>query len=168
MRGAGGLVIAPGTIVNGKQYVADDKFPDLAEAFAAGAIPILPAYVQEIIRPPRTAPAPIVITLQRGRRFECFAASALDGVARELSGKPPETGRNKVLNGSAYRMGRMVARDWITRSEVEQVLYGAAENCGLVRDTGTKSVRDSIKSGIDAGMQKPHPDLQDRPRKRAA
>jgi Bifunctional DNA primase/polymerase, N-terminal len=166
VRGSGGLVIAPGSIRpdNGKQYLPDDDHPDLAAAFAAGTIPVLPAFVQEIIKPSRPPAEPVVVTRQRGRRFECYAASALECVARELSAKAPDTGRNNTLNGSAYRMGRMVARGWITRSEVERVLFCAATNCGLVKDTDAEAVRATIASGLNAGMLQPHPDLKDRPR----
>jgi hypothetical protein len=61
-------------------------------------------------------------------------------------------------------MGRMVARGWITRSEVERVLFCAATNCGLVKDTDAEAVRATIASGLNAGMLQPHPDLKDRPR----
>ena len=164
VRGSGGLVIAPGSIRpdNGKHYVPDDGHPDLAEAFAAGTIPVLPRFLQEIIKPRRPPAQPIVITLQRGRRFESYAAKALDGAARELSAKA-NTGRNNTLNGCAYRLGRMVARGWIERSEVEGVLFRAATNCGLVKDTDAKAVRDTIASGLNAGIQQPLPDLRDRP-----
>ena len=164
VRGNGGLVIAPGTIRpdNGKQYVADAGHPDLVEAFIAGTIPVLPALIQELIRPPRPPATPIVITAQGGRRCECYAAATLDGIARELSAKAAGTRRNEALNGSAYRMGRMVARDWIDRDEVEKALYSAAESCGLVEHTDAKAVRATIASGLDAGILKPHPDLKDR------
>jgi len=161
-----GIVIAPGSIRpdNGKQYLPDAGHPDLAAAFIAGTIPALPDWLAEMIKgedlPPEPAP---VITRQRGRRFECYAATALDCVARELSAKLPETGRNQALNGSAYRLGRMVARGWITRSEVEKVLFRAATSCRLVKDTSAKSVRATIASGLGAGISQPHPDLKDRP-----
>jgi Bifunctional DNA primase/polymerase, N-terminal len=165
VRGSGGYVVAPGCVrPDGRRYGSLEGHPDLVEAFIAGTIPVLPTFVQEIIKPPRAAATPITITVQQrgGRRGECFAAAALNNIAREISAKPRESGRNNCLNGSAFRLGRMVARDWIDRSEVERVLFEAATSCALVKDTGAKSVRATIASGLNAGILKPHADLEDR------
>jgi len=164
VRGSGGLTIAPYCVrPDGKTYRSLTRHPDLITAFKAGTIPVVPAWLVEIIRPKPRSAAPIIVTHQRGRRFECYAASALDRMARELSAKPAESGRNEALNRMNWKMGTMVARGWITRAEVEQVSYQAATACNLVKDTGARSVKATIASGLNAGMSRPHPDLRDRP-----
>jgi Bifunctional DNA primase/polymerase, N-terminal len=161
VRGSGGYVVAPGSArPDGKSYVPGKL--DLIEAFERGAIPPLPDWLCEIIRKPLPEQQPIVITRQRGRRFECYAATALDRMAQELSAKPTESGRNEALNLAAWKMGTMAARGWIGRSEIEDVLFQAATACHLVKDTGAKSVKATIASGLSAGISHPHPDLRHR------
>jgi Bifunctional DNA primase/polymerase, N-terminal len=164
VRGSGGYVIAPGCVLpDGREYAPAEGRPDLISAFRADAIPSPPEWLAAMIkradRPPGPAP---VISLQRGRRFECYAASALDRMARELSAKRPETGRNEALNLIAWKMATMIARGWIGQAEVERVLHQAAVACNLVKDDGARSVRATIASGLNAGISHPHPDLRDR------
>jgi hypothetical protein len=56
----------------------------------------------------------------------------------------------------------MVARDWIDRNKVETSLLVAAFR--LKNEDGLTAVMATIKSGLDAGARKPHPDLVDRMR----
>ncbi len=59
VRARGGFVIAPGSMLeDGRGWRIANGSPDLAEAFAAGAIPPLPQWLQEIIRPQRPTPQP--------------------------------------------------------------------------------------------------------------
>jgi bifunctional DNA primase/polymerase-like protein len=163
VRGAGGYAIAPHCIrPNDKIYRPVAGQPDLIAAFRAGTIPILPPWIVDIIRPRPEPMAPIIVTHQRGRRFEVYAATALVGMAEELSKMPPESGRNIALNRFAWRAGTMHARGWLQRSEVERALFAAATGCGLVRDTGATSVKKTIASGLKAGIGHPHPGLRDR------
>jgi hypothetical protein len=104
----------------------------------------------------------MTITRQNGRRFERYAAAALDRMARELATKQRESGRNCALNRYAWRMGTMAARGWIGHAEIERALFQAAVICHLVRDTGAHGVRATIASGLKAGLEHPHPDLTER------
>jgi hypothetical protein len=74
----------------------------------------------------------------------------------------PKGGRNELLNKLAYRMGRMEARGWIDRGEIERRLLQAAADCGLLKDDGAKQCRATIKSGLSKGRLEPHEDLVDR------
>jgi hypothetical protein len=166
IRGAGGYVVAPGCVLpDGRRYVPLGA--DLVDAFQS--IPPMPEWLAEMIKGKRADQPhepierePIVITRQNGRRFENYAAAALERMAQELSVKPPESGRNIALNLTAWKMGTMINRGWIDRAVVEAALYRAAENCSLVKDTGGRSVRATLASGLDDGTAKPHPDLRDR------
>jgi hypothetical protein len=164
IRGSGGYAVAPGCVLpDGRRYAPADGQPDLIPAFQAGTIPPLPDWFAALIkRADRPIAPPPRISRQRGKRFECYAATALDRMAQELSTKPAETGRNQALNLAAWKLGTMAARGWIDRGEVEYVLFQAATSCHLVKDTGARSVRATIASGLDAGISHPHPDLRDR------
>ena len=53
----------------------------------------------------------------------------------------------------------MVARGWISSTEVFDALFAAAASCGLNADDGEEATRKTLKSGLDDGMKCPHPDL---------
>ena len=100
-----------------------------------------------------------------GGREQKFAQAALSGCAQELQGMAPNSGRNDKLNKVAFRLGTMIARDWIGRAEVEDKLLAAAIGCGLVDDDGERAARATLKSGLDSGIQQPHPNLDEREQK---
>jgi hypothetical protein len=95
----------------------------------------------------------------KARREEAYAEAALDGAAREAS-RAPNGARNKTLNAVAYRLGRMIARGWLDRGEVQHGLLAAAYENGLVADDGEPAAEKTITSGIEAGLQRPHKDLE--------
>jgi hypothetical protein len=178
VRGAGGYVIAPGSITgaDGEWLQADDT-PNLIESFKAGTIPVLPDWLAAIIRSPKdrtereTSPAApeqrTAASHQVSTRQRAWAQKALDANCRELAGMS-EGGRNNALNAIGYRMGRMIARDWIERSTVESALEDACKRNGLLSEDGRRSVLATIKSGIGDGMGVPIGDLTDRERPAAA
>ena len=91
-------------------------------------------------------------------RERLYAQAALDGCAEELA--QAATGqRNDLLNKKAFRLGTMVARDWISSAKVFDALFAAAASCGLNADDGEEPTRKTMKSGLDDGMKCPHPDL---------
>jgi Virulence-associated protein E/Bifunctional DNA primase/polymerase, N-terminal len=173
VRGAGGYVIAPGAqLPDGRRYAWDKATPNIFTALREGTIIVLPPPIAKALRNGSRSDEPIetakqtIKTKSNGSnnhiRGSAYAAAALNGCAKELAATAPG-GRNNRLNELAFRLGTMVARGWISRSQVEQVLLEAARACGLVKEDGIQSVRATIKSGLDAGMLQPHPDLEDRP-----
>jgi len=126
-----------------------------------------PAWISKIIKPPLgvenieiAMPATKINGI--GRREEAWATAALDGLASDLAGTKPGT-RNSALNAAAYRLGHLIARGWIDRSKVENTLFKSCVANGLVHDDGARAVRVTIRSGLGAGITKPHPDLPERP-----
>ena len=97
-----------------------------------------------------------------GEREQKFAQAALQGLAAELAAMAPESGRNNRLNKSAFRLGTMIARNWLLRADVEARLLAACHANRLVRDTGQRAVEKTIASGIEAGIERPHEDSKDR------
>ena len=91
-------------------------------------------------------------------RERLYALAALDGCAEELA--QAATGqRNDLLNKKAFRLGTMVARGWMSPTEVFDQLFAAAAACGLNADDGKEATRKTLKSGLEDGMKRPHPDL---------
>lgn len=160
IRGVGGFVIAPGAVLHGKRWRMVRNFcPDL---------PPLPQWLEGLIRADRddvvdqgryvgeTPDGPVNAVTDRERRY---AAAALAACCDEVMAAPVGQ-RNITLNNVAYRMGRMTARGWTDRPEVEACLHRSAFR--LEREDGRASVMGTIKSGIDAGYRNPHLDLVDR------
>jgi hypothetical protein len=91
-------------------------------------------------------------------RERAYAQAALDGCAHELAQAAPGE-RNDTLNKKSFRLGRMVARGWISSEEVLEALLAAANACGLNEDDGEDLSRKTIQSGLDGGKKSAHPDL---------
>lgn len=60
--------------------------------------------------------------------------------------------RNMALNMAAFRMGRLVREGNISRADVESALEQAAQD--LIETDGIASVRRTIESGLNAGIEK--------------
>ena len=154
VRGVGGFVIGPGAILpNGTGW-------HLAPGYSTD-LPQLPLWLERMIRADEIEQeqhegiGSRLIT----RREERYAEIALDAGIADV--KNASRGRrNTVLNGVAYRLGRMVGAGWIDRNKVENCLLYAA--FVLKNEDGLTTVLATIKSELDAGYRKPHPDLVDR------
>jgi len=96
-----------------------------------------------------------------GSREQKYAAAALQGCADELSAMPQHSGRNNKLNALAFRMGTMVARQWIDADQVTGRLFDAASACLLVNDDGEAATLATIRSGLGNGLLNPHANLAD-------
>ena len=79
-----------------------------------------------------------------------YARVALQDECQKVSGMV--NSRNIQLNVSAFKLGRLIREQKISRSEVEQALEQAAAH--LAATDGLKSVQRTIASGIDAGIEK--------------
>jgi hypothetical protein len=172
VRGVGGFVIAPGAVLpDGKQWRSVNGRPLLADAFKAGAIPKLPQWLADIIRPNRQPNgrgidecAPDLTDMPEANsrlRGQTYAAAALQGAAAELSAVPMGK-RNETLNAVAFRLGRMIERGWIDEETVADALLGACDANNYLREHGHRATTKTIRSGIQAGSKQPHPDLPDR------
>jgi Bifunctional DNA primase/polymerase, N-terminal len=162
-RGCGGYVIAPyATLSDGRCYRTVAGTPDLISAFKAGTIPHVPQGIVDLIHANDSTPDQEQnFSSVAGAREQAYAQTALEGCMAELAGTSAGN-RNEKLNAIAYRLGRMVARHWLDRTAVEGALLGAMFANGAVADDGLEAAKATLKSGIDAGMAEPHPDLADR------
>jgi len=173
VRGSGGFVIAPGAVrPDGAVYMPDADSPDLAEAFSSVSIPVLPEFLERIIRTRRES-APETKTPDAGPRSapttreSAYARHALNGCVEELE-NADKGGRNNLLNTVAYRMGRLIGAGWIDRGAVIRSLGEAAKVCGLADEDGLEPVFLTIKSGLEAGIKKPHDPLGQKVKKARA
>jgi putative DNA primase/helicase len=166
----GGFMIASGSLLpDGRKWWRADGSPSLIESYRAKTIPELPAWLADMARPPERANPQSANGHDRAarppsNRHEAYAQKALDTLCAELAGMPPESGRNIALNKAALAMGHMVASGWIERAEVERRLFDACMSNRLVKDTGSRAVHATIKSGLAAGLKEPHAPLEDRPK----
>ena len=160
VRGTGGyFIVWPSRREDGAEWrwECPPGFFDIAEA---------PAWLYELIRAkperkPNGGAGGFGFRAQGGgAREAAWARAALEGcaadVAAEAKGK-----RNATLNACAYCLGRMIARGWLDRSEVELRLLAAGHASGLVADDGERAAGATITSGIEAGLREPHEDLRD-------
>jgi hypothetical protein len=165
VRGHGGFVVAPGSrLSNGGDYIRLPGTPSTLESFKNGSIPILPPALVELLRAPKAPQQTNNILPPSGSREQSYAEAALRNQANALAAMPPESGRNNELNTAALKLGHQVAAGRIDQAAVEQALYRASEANGLIRDTSPSAVRNTISSGLKAGMTEPSPPLRDRPR----
>lgn len=162
-RGFGGYVIAPyATLSDGRRYITVTGTPDLISAYSAGTIPHVPQGIVGLLQAKERGRSNQEQTFTNaGAREFAFAHAALEGCMTELASTGAGN-RNERLNAIAYRLGRMIARGWINRSDVEGALIGAMHANGAVADDGIEAARATLKSGIAAGMAEPHPDLAER------
>jgi hypothetical protein len=162
VRGAGGYVICPyAVLADGRRYRTVPNTPDLISAYQAGRIPPIPEGIVALLEArKKDKDKQESGSDEPGIRQRSYALAALDGCTKELAAA--EAGkRNELLNALAFRLGRMVARGWLHRAHVEANLSGAMHTNGYVAEEGICAVEATLRSGLDAGIKDPHPDLPD-------
>ncbi len=142
VRGAGGYVVGPGSVVDGRAYrITDDRPP----------VP-LPGWLADLADPPR--PAVCVPRILPVAAAGGYAAAALAGEAENVATAARGT-RNDQLNRSAFSLGTLIAAGALTEAEVTAALLRAAADCGLIADDGPRRCMATIASGLRAGMVRP-------------
>jgi hypothetical protein len=93
-----------------------------------------------------------------------YARKALEGECNTLATMQPNSGRNVQLNKSAFALGQLVGAGLLGRSNVEDALLSAANDCGLMADDSESSVRATLRNGLEAGTKQPRnvPDSMNR------
>ncbi len=169
IRGAGGYVIAPGARrVDGSGYRYVDNSRELPRP---EDLPPLPEALVSRIRSKQAAPAvpapqPAQFPAHVGsggdasdERGLAYAERALELEASELS-DAPKGGRNAALNKAAHKLGGYVHLG-LSELRIADALMGAANANGLIADDGEDAARKTIKSGLEAGRQRPRSIPQD-------
>ena len=78
----------------------------------------------------------------------------MDRVTANLAAVHPG-GRNVALNQAAWTLGRWIAVGALDQSQVEDQLFAAATENGLVKDDGQRQAWATIRSGLGAGLRSP-------------
>jgi hypothetical protein len=148
-RGDGGWTVCPGATFGPWVWVGDAA--KLAEA------PPVPGWILSAVKARKSKYSPGPTASAAGKREHSYAEAALNSAANQVAASGLGH-RNSELNTAAFCMGSMVARGWIGGATVEGRLHDAATACGLP----TLEARNTIKSGLEAGLKQPHADLPER------
>ena len=145
VRGLGGLVVAAGSVRDGRPYeLADDRPP----------VP-LPEWLAELAT--RHTPATrqhVTSALTSARHKHGYAAAALRAEVDTVLAATPGH-RNDTLNRSAYCLGQLIGAGDLDETDVTRQLLTAAETIGLIADDGLAQAERTIASGITAGITQP-------------
>jgi Bifunctional DNA primase/polymerase, N-terminal len=155
-RGAGGYVVAPGSVINGLAYriVVDAPVAELptwiADKLAAPDHPAGPG-AQAANQVSRQAAESGAAPVQRPDRLSvAYTAAALRNEVERVHTAAPGT-RNDTLNRAAYSLGRLVGAGLLDREEVSTQLQQAAHSAGLP----SREVAATTQSGLSAGIAHP-------------
>ena len=168
VRADGGQVVFPGS-----EHPDTGALYAWAEGYEPWNVEIapLPAHILECLRvPDRPKTKPSTPAGDVPAKARHYAQTAMKMELHAVCGAP-EGGRNQTLNRAAFSLGTLIGGGYIDRAEVEQALMAAAESCGLIADPddGEARTRNTICSGIEAGMRDPrHIDLKAPPPKTPA
>ncbi len=146
LRGAGGYVIAPGSVMaDGRCYTWDN------DALIAEA----PDWLMQLVTPRQAPPvATTTYTHADSGSADRYTEVSVADELRSLASQPPG-GRGALVNATAYRLGRFVGANLLNRAEAEAGLFAAAQSNGIVTKDGEREVRAKIRRGLDAGMRDP-------------
>ena len=145
IRADGGYVVADGSLIDGRRYVARGDFLPLALPLPAWIARLL---LEEPALPETIRPLPALDRVQ-GR---AYALAAFREETRRVAEAPVGT-RNDTLNRAAFSLGQLVAAGLIPPLPVMTGLADAAARAGLPAD----EARRTIRSGMAAGVRKPRP-----------
>jgi hypothetical protein len=149
VRGAGGYVIAPGSVMtDGRLY---EVFGQVADA------PVMPDWLRAIISKPERVERQQPANMPRHTppSDERIAAYLDTAVSQELDAVryAPRGARNQQLNISAMKLGQMVGAGWLGEAEATAMLEAAAAD--LSADDGIEQTRKTIRSGMSKGRTEP-------------
>jgi Bifunctional DNA primase/polymerase, N-terminal/AAA domain len=169
-RGDGGCAVIPPSLhASGNHYRFHDQTAAIANApdWLVEAVRNLKAVKSNghITEQDTTARVPESHCEERGircdasEREQIYAGAALENEINKLLEMGDGSGRNSALNTAAFNLGTLVGVGWILRSEVENALFETARKNGYIAKDGADAAWNTIQSGLDAGIRKPHGSL---------
>jgi HNH endonuclease len=100
-----------------------------------------------IERRPPSVPRKLAVD---SHRAGAYMRKVIENLATAVPGS-----RNAALNSAAWTLGRWVAAGALDQGDVEDALYSAADQNGLVADDGQRQTWASIRSGLGKGLLEP-------------
>jgi hypothetical protein len=143
-RSHGGYVVAAGSVVAGRPYVARRDVDPLP----------LPGWLAELLRPaPLPVARPVVAKLRGAGRGAAYARASVDKQVAYLL--TAGSNRNDALFISAANLGELVAGGALEQTYVEDILTDAAHAIGLHLDPPPGQIPRTIASGLRRGARRP-------------
>jgi hypothetical protein len=140
VRGAGGWTVAPGAVHAGARGSWRDTGPvPLADAYRAGAIPMLPTWLLEVIRPPRRHER------RRVFRGSTTGIAGMGGLIRTIVGAC-EGQRNATLFWGACRLGEAVRSGKLDSEPATAILLEAAARAGLPQSEALRTIKSALRT----------------------
>lgn len=158
VRGFHGYGVAPDAVMaDGTFYEGVAGTPDLIDAFIAGAIPIIPAWLAELAERPAAVDGPS--RCPRSTRVDNnrqpYGIAVLEGEATELANAPVGT-RNHQLNKASFVIASKAgAFGWVTEGGAWDALWSACVANGYVADDGARAFKRTFYSGWNDGLCDP-------------
>lgn len=157
-RGAGGYVVAPGSIhETGREYRWDvDGHPDDVDIADA------PDWLVELVDPPKAPRNGTPQSAAPDCGSDRYAQAALERELHAVTSAAEGT-RNHTLNKAAFSLAGLVATGALPESATREALLEAATGAGLSH----KEAAATIASGFQGGLQHPRavPERQHKPRR---
>lgn len=143
-RAAGGYVLAPGSVVNEREYtITHDTAPAELPGWLLNALRPAP------LPPPPERPAPVASS-RRGR----YLQAAIDAETAKVT-EAPKGQRNAALYAAAVALGQLVAGGALTDQDVTGTLLQAAGRHIAVHAYSARQATATIASGLRAGANRP-------------
>ena len=150
IRGDGGFVVAPPSVVGGGRY-------RWSIGPARQGLSDAPRWLLDLAAPQRPPPSQTRSTGLSGAGsggLARYVAAAVVGEVQKVEAAPPGR-RNQTLFQAAANLGEFVGAGVLRSELVEISLSVAAEACGLTHDDGRQTVTSTIASGMRRGMTNP-------------
>jgi hypothetical protein len=140
-RGAGGYVVAAGSVVDGKPYRATGEL--MAAPLPPWLTRLLTAPKQAAASPVRAAGAPLAVG-------GAYAATVLRGELAKVLAAQPGT-RNDTLNTVAFNLGRHATRGTVPKALAEAALERAVAELGGDTAKSANTARHAFAAGQQKG-----------------
>jgi hypothetical protein len=147
VRGDGGYIIAPGSLIGGRPYAVLNATPPQP----------MPAWLATLLARPKPLPRTEVprITARPDDGASAYGRAALTAEAETVARTRRQ--RHITLNRAAFNLGQLIAAGLLTEAEVTRALTAAAAQTGLPEREITRTIRGGMAAGERSPRQAPPP-----------